>query len=96
MRKLTKQSLDELAKVMPVISEDEQRRCVGGTDNSSYYIRATMVKPGTMEVRGITGMEGTAPPATVEKTTMEAAAMEAATMADIPEQYIQQRSIMPW
>jgi hypothetical protein len=38
MRKLTRQSLDELAKVMPVISEDEQRCYVGGTDsNASYY-----------------------------------------------------------
>jgi hypothetical protein len=38
MRKLTKQSLDELAKVIPVISEDEQRRYVGGTDNSDYQV----------------------------------------------------------
>jgi hypothetical protein len=37
MRKLTRKSLDELAKVMPVISEEEQRNYVGGTDSSYYY-----------------------------------------------------------
>jgi hypothetical protein len=37
MKKLTRKSLDELAKVMPVISEEEQRNYVGGTDTSYYY-----------------------------------------------------------
>jgi hypothetical protein len=37
MRKLTKKTLDDLATVMPVISEDEQRRYVGGTDSDFYY-----------------------------------------------------------
>jgi hypothetical protein len=37
MKKLTRKSLDELAKVMPVISEDEQRCYVGGTDSYYYY-----------------------------------------------------------
>lgn len=29
-RKLIRKSLDELAQIMPVLSEDEQRECVGG------------------------------------------------------------------
>ncbi|NLX80223.1 MAG: hypothetical protein GXZ03_01475, partial [Proteiniphilum sp.] len=33
-RKLTRKSLDELALIMPVLSEDVQRRYVGGGDGS--------------------------------------------------------------
>lgn len=31
MKTLNRMSLDELAKIMPVLSEEEQRQCVGGT-----------------------------------------------------------------
>lgn len=31
MKKITKKSLDELAKIMPPLSEEEQRGCIGGT-----------------------------------------------------------------
>jgi hypothetical protein len=37
MRKLTRKNLDDLAATMPVISEDEQRRYVGGADNTYYF-----------------------------------------------------------
>ncbi|MFV0507365.1 MAG: hypothetical protein ACK5L5_11810, partial [Bacteroidales bacterium] len=32
MKKLTKKSLDELAEIMPVIGESEQRKFMGGLD----------------------------------------------------------------
>ncbi|RLT78268.1 hypothetical protein [Bacteroides acidifaciens] len=35
MRKVTRQSLDELAKVMPVLSEREQRVYIGGTSGAT-------------------------------------------------------------
>jgi hypothetical protein len=37
MKKLTRLSLDELAKVMPVLTENEQRLCIGGSGNYPYY-----------------------------------------------------------
>jgi hypothetical protein len=33
MKKLTKKSLDELARVMPVISENEQKSLIGASGN---------------------------------------------------------------
>ena len=56
MRKITRRSLDELAKVMPVISEEKQKMYVGGT--SGYT--------GTIEYTGTTGctdVTGVASPA---------------------------------
>ena len=40
MKKLTKKSLEELAQVMPVLSEVEMRECVGG---DIVYINADRV-----------------------------------------------------
>ena len=37
MKKLTRKNLDELAKVMPVLSETEQRMFVGGSGNGYVY-----------------------------------------------------------
>ncbi|SCG93604.1 hypothetical protein [uncultured Bacteroides sp.] len=51
MRKVTRKSLDELAKVMPVISEENQRMHIGGTSGATGYIGAT----GTTGVTGWTG-----------------------------------------
>jgi len=39
MKKLTRSTLDELAKVMPVLSEQEQRMYVGGYDNNDCWWR---------------------------------------------------------
>ncbi len=36
MRTVTRKSLDELAKVMPVLSEREQRVYIGGTSGTTY------------------------------------------------------------
>jgi hypothetical protein len=47
MRKLTRKNLDELAKVMPVISEDEQRCYVGGGEGGRpNYLELTYVSNG--------------------------------------------------
>lgn len=36
-RKLTRKKIDELAKVMPVLSEEIMRECVGGQDSTITY-----------------------------------------------------------
>ena len=54
MRTVIRQSLDELAKVMPVLSEREQRVCVGGTSGATGYSGIT--PPG--EGLGISGDSG--------------------------------------
>ncbi len=43
MRKVTRKSLDELAKVMPVLSEREQRVYVGGTSGATGYTDAGLI-----------------------------------------------------
>ncbi|NLX79959.1 MAG: hypothetical protein GXZ03_00105 [Proteiniphilum sp.] len=35
-RKLTRKSLDELALIIPVLIENDQRRCGGGGGRSAY------------------------------------------------------------
>lgn len=54
MRKVTRKSLDELARVMPVISEESQRMYVGGTSGST----GTTGYTGTTGTTGITGGTG--------------------------------------
>lgn len=54
MRKVTRKSLDELAKVMPVISEENQKMYVGGT--SGYT--GTTGYTDTIGTTGITGGTG--------------------------------------
>lgn len=54
MRKVTRKSLDELAKVMPVISEENQKMYVGGTSGST----GTTGYTGTTGTTGITGGTG--------------------------------------
>lgn len=39
MRKVTRKSLDELAKVMPIISEERQKMYIGGTSGCSDRYR---------------------------------------------------------
>ncbi|MDR0566402.1 MAG: hypothetical protein LBG47_05110 [Prevotellaceae bacterium] len=61
MRKLTRKNLDDLAATMQVMSEDEQRRYVGGADNT-YYLNSD----GTYYVIGSDGtIYGSIPEVTV-------------------------------
>ena len=56
MKKLTKKSLDELARVMPVISENEQRACIGGYSPGESGINTT---PYTLDEYNIMISSGT-------------------------------------
>lgn len=54
MRQVTRKSLDELARVMPVISEENQKMYVGGTSGAT----GTTGYTGTTGTTGVTGWTG--------------------------------------